>query len=182
LMAREFFLGDRLKARLFLYAALHLMVMPLALIWMAQMGAEPKILEVQVVWLALLSLLSGAAFEITRKTLGPKEERKAVDSYSKRIGAGGAPLLIMGLMIASTVVQVILLFHILGRPAWYWYLMAGLGLALALYMLARFIALPTAKGRKRNQAAVSLSMMLGYLLLIIAIIAEKGIEWSWNRI
>lgn len=182
LMSREFFLGDWLKSRLPLYAALHLLVMPLALLWMAQMGAGTGHLSLSVAWLALLSFFSGAAFELTRKTLGPEEEREGVDSYSRSFGVTRMPLVIMAFMIASAALQALLVTVVLGRPGWHWYLFIAPGLALALLMLEKFRRSPSAKARKRSQGAVSLSMLLGYLIVIVAIVVERGILWSWSRI
>src|SRR5215471_10239683 len=58
LMAREFFVGEWLGKRLVLYALSHMVVLPLALVWIAQMGAGGAELPKIVVLLPLLSFFS----------------------------------------------------------------------------------------------------------------------------
>ncbi|MBW2528750.1 MAG: UbiA family prenyltransferase [Deltaproteobacteria bacterium] len=179
LMAKEFFVGEWLNRRLLLYAATHMVVMPLAMIWLAQIGAEQSALPRNIGLLAGLSFMSGASFEITRKLRGPEEERDGVDSYTKVLGTSGAPLLVVALLGGSTVVQVLLLHWIFGGPArvW-WYGVLAAGLLPGVITLLRFRAKPTAATRKASEGAVSLSMLMSYLVVVIAVWSERGLSWS----
>jgi len=176
-MAKEFFVGEWLKKRLILYALSHMLVTPMALIWMAQMGGGQALLPGGILWLALLSFLSGATFEVTRKTWGPEEEREGLDSYARVLGVSRAPVVIMILLTAAAAVQAILLARLLQEPAWIWFLLVGAVLVLPFWALLRFRAQPSAVARKRNEAAVGLAMMLGYLILLAALVAEQGVAW-----
>jgi hypothetical protein len=179
LMAKEFFVGEWLAARLLLYAVSHMVVMPLSLCWMAQVGAGGTLVTADVALLAGLSFLSGGAFEVTRKTRGPEEERDGVDSYSKVLGVAGSARVIMALLAASTAVQVALLHRIFGGPAsWAWYGVLAAGLALPVVTLQRFTRAPSEKGREKNEALVSLSMLLSYVVVVVAALVERGIAWG----
>jgi hypothetical protein len=87
LMTREFFAREWLSRRLLAYGVSHMLVMPLAALWMAHLAVSRVRLGVPVVLLATLFFLGGMAFELARKTLAPDEERVGVDSYSKTVGA-----------------------------------------------------------------------------------------------
>ena len=179
LMAKEFFVGAWLEKRLVLYAVSHMVVMPMALVWMAALGATPARLTGSVALLALLSFLSGAAFEVTRKTKGPEEERETIQSYSRVFGATRAPLVAGALLLLSAGVQVALLFAILSdgpHPAWY----AGLAAPplIALVVLQRFRQAPSAAARGANEGAVSLAMLGSYVVVLAAMIVERGLVLS----
>ena len=179
LMAREFFVGAWLERRLVLYALSHMVVMPVALVWMAALGATPTGLPASVGLLALLSFLSGAAFEITRKTRGPEEERDTIQSYSRVFGTRRAPLVTGALLIASAGVQVALLFAISPdgpHPGWYAALAAPV--LLALVVLQRFVRAPSAAAREANEGAVSLAMLGSYVVVLAAMIVERGVVLS----
>lgn len=179
LMAKEFFIGEWLSKRLALYAVSHMVVMPIAMVWMAQMGAASVSPTATVALLAGLSFLSGGAFEVARKMRAPDEEREGVDSYTKILGVGGAPILVLVILAASTAIQVVLLLAIFGGPAhWGWYVVLGAGLALPAVTLLRFRGAPTAKARKLNELLVSMSMLTSYLVVITAIVVERGVAWG----
>ena len=95
LMLKEFFAGDWLGPRLVLYALTHLVAGPLALIWIALIGADGKHLPASVGWLALMGFLGGATLEVGRKLHAPQDERDTVASYTKSFGgpAGAAAVL-----------------------------------------------------------------------------------------
>ena len=48
-------------------------------------------------------------------------------------------------------------------------------LALGLYQLFRFIRLPSAEGREKNEAVVALTMLAGYAVVIAVVIAGNGL-------
>lgn len=176
LMAKEFFVGAWLEPRLVLYALSHMVVMPMALVWMASLGATPSVLPLAVGWLALLSFFSGAAFEVTRKTKGPEEERDTIQSYSRVFGTTRSPLVIGALLLASAGVQVVLLFAIAGGPPHPgWFVGLAAPVLFALVTLQRFRAAPSVAGREANEGAVSLAMLGSYVVVLAALVAERGV-------
>jgi hypothetical protein len=176
LMAREFFVGEWLGKRLVLYALSHMVVLPMALVWIAQMGAGGAELPKVVVLLPLLSFFSGFAFEITRKTRAPEQERDTVDSYSKVFGTRGAPLVVLALVTAQTAGVGLLLRHVFdGTPNVVWYA-AGLPiLGVPAFSLLAFRATPTPSAAKRNEAMVAVSTLLSYIVLVAAIVVRRGV-------
>ena len=177
-MAAEFFAGEWLKERLLLYAVSHMLVMPMALVWMAQMGSE-EWLPASIALLSLLSFFSGFAFELARKTKSPDAERDAVQSYSKVFGTRKAPMVTLTVLAAGAAVLVgTLLFITEGRPNW---LLIGLSiglLALPAWALIRFRATPSASTAKLQEGMCSLYMLAGYVILIVAVALERGIVWG----
>ncbi len=178
LMAKEFFIGEWLSKRLFLYALSHMVVMPMALVWMAQLGMPVVRLPGSVLYLALLSFLSGFAFEITRKTKAPEDERDTVDSYTRVFGTRGAPVVIALLCVAQAVVMVLMLRKIFpGGVHVAWYAGPLVIAALPALTLSTFARTPTPKAAKKNEGAVSLAMLAGYAVLIAALISARGLAW-----
>jgi hypothetical protein len=179
LMAKEFFVGAWLEERLVLYALSHMLVMPMALVWMAAMGATPAPLPAAVGGLALLSFLSGAAFEITRKTRGPEEEQDTIQSYSRVFGTRRAPLVIAGLLAASAGVQWGLLRLILPDGPGGGFLAALVApVIFAAVALQRFRAAPSEAARERNEGAVSLAMLASYGVVLAALVVARGVALS----
>lgn len=175
LMAKEFFVGEWLEKRLVLYALSHMVVMPMALVWMAQMGAPGSTLPLDVGLLAALSFLSGAAFEITRKAKGPEEERDTIRSYSQVWGTTGASVIVAVLLLASLGVQALLLRGIFGAPHWGWYLGLAVPALPALTTLHFYRVSPSVAGRERNEGAVSVAMLGSYVVLVAALVAARGL-------
>lgn len=170
LMAKEFFIGEWLSKRLILYAISHMAVMPIALLWMAQMGAGGAALPDSAYHLALLSALSGFSFEIGRKTWAPDKERPTVDSYSKILGVRGA----VGVLILLSLGLTALLYYMLPSP----YSIGAPILELpVLASLIGFARAPSEKASKRNQVVLGLQSLWAYLLLAGSYAAARGLTW-----
>lgn len=179
LMAFEFFVKEWLEARLVLYALSHMLVMPLAVVWMAHLGSDGEPVSHGLVWLCVAAFCAGGAFEVTRKTRAPQEERPTVDSYARNLGLKGACLLIVALLALGAVSQVALLSALLGQGLhWGWVAGAVALAAFPAWVLTRFMAAPDVTRRKHNEAAVSLAMLGGYALVVGALVIERGAQWS----
>ncbi len=178
LMAREFFCGEWLKRRLLLYAASHMAVMPMALLWMASMGAVGRPLHQSSALVALLSFLLGAAVELTRKTWAPVEERETVDSYNRVFGARRAPLVVMGFLVAAAAVEAVVLRRIVGAQGPTWQAAVLVAASLPVLSLYVFRRCPSASGRRRNEATVALFVFTAYGLLAAALVVKRGLAWA----
>ncbi len=179
LMAKEFFVGAWLEQRLVLYATSHMLVMPLAAWWMAQMGAGGQPLPATVSYFAALAFASGAAFEVTRKLYAPEDEREEIDSYSKILGVRWAAITVIAFLAAGLAVEGGLLRELHGGELrWGWFAALAVGFAVPFASLNAFAASPSSSGQKRNEGMVAVSMLVGYGVLIAALIAEGGITWT----
>lgn len=179
LMAFEFFCGEWLQKRLLLYAGSHMLVMPMAMLWMAQMGTAGAPLPSDIGWLGLLSLLSGAALEIARKIKAPAQERETVDSYTRVFGTTRAPLVVMGLLLGgtSTVLVLMLRLQYPDNPAVWWYVLVVIPLLPALWGLQHFRRCPLPKAAKTAEGLVGLATMGSYGVLLAALYAHRGVQW-----
>ena len=155
-----------------------MVVMPMALVWMAQMGAGEADLSIDITLLAGLSFLSGAAFEVTRKMKAPEDERDTIDSYTKVFGTGRAPFVVLGLLDAGVVLLAVLLHAVFpeGVALW-WYALLFATLLPASFALIAFRKAPSAKAAKQCEGMVALAMLAGYVILLAAIWVERGVRW-----
>jgi len=186
LMGAEFFCGEWLEKRLLIYALTHMAIMPLIVIWLAYLAApnqvaaqltESSLFSGAMLSMMALSFVSGFCFEITRKTRGPEEERDTVDSYTKILGISGSVRLIQVLVLLMMSCQWSLLYFLPVSYGWVYALVLALPAFVALKSLQSFLKAPALAGREKNEKAVALAMLLGYLVLIIAMaISSAGME------
>lgn len=101
LMTVEFFAGDWLEARLGLYAASHMVILPLVALlatacdW-AVAGTRPPM---ALGWFLAASYANGLVLEVGRKIRAPEDEETGVETYSKhwsRTGAVGVWMFALG--------------------------------------------------------------------------------------
>jgi len=182
LMGVEFFCGEWLEKRLTLYAFSHMMIMPLIVLWLANIatpsGDISNVLTPSLYLMMLLAFVSGFCFEIARKTRGPEEERETIDSYSKIFGTKGSAYVVIGLITGMLLSQAGLLVILEVEHSWV-YGIALLGTyLLAIKQVFSFISAPTLKGREKNEAMIGVNMLIGYLVIIIAVLVNNGIAWS----
>ena len=179
LMGKEFFCGVWLEKHLTLYAFSHMLVMPLIVWWLANLGAAGLALETTILWLMALAFVSGFAFEITRKSKGAEEERDSVDSYSRIFGARGAAIVILLLALAMLAIQILLVWQLAGAlPLWALAILL-IALGLPLLTLGRYWQQATEKARKHNEAAIALLMLIGYAVTIAVAIRATPFNLQW---
>ena len=178
LMTKEFFVPAWLNRHLTCYALSHMLVMPFAVWWLAQLALPGAALNPALLSSMSLAFISGFCFEITRKTKGPEEERESIESYSRIFGSRAAALLVLALVSAMLANQLWLLQLLLGGlPIWTLVLLLAV-YGLAVRQLLAFIRRPSAPLRNKNQAFVGLAMLAGYAVLIAALAIEHGLTLS----
>lgn len=165
LMRFEFFIPKLLNKNLLVYAISHMVIMPLIIIWIWSSHQATLVLNFELLYLLLLSLLSGFAFEIARKTHSIEAERETVDSYSKQLGLLNAQLLIIALAIGMCA-SLILLFNLLNVPI-YLYLTICVICLWIIWEYSKTIKNPTELAFRKNEKKVSLMMLVSYLSLIV---------------
>ncbi len=179
LMGKEFFVGAWLERHLTWYAISHMLVMPLIVWWLANLAQPGTALTQELLVLMLLAFVSGFCFEITRKTKGPEEERDSIESYSRIFGTKGAAWVVIALVTAMVTIQ-LWLIHIIAShlPLWAALILATF-YGLGLFFLQAFLRSPSAKARSKNEAAVALTMLAGYAVLIAVALNQHGLAAHW---
>jgi len=177
LMAKEFFIGEWLGKRLVLYAVSHMLVMPLAILWIAQQGSPDAPLPSAIGAMAFLSFFSGFAFELARKTKAPEEERPTVDSYTKALGVRAAPVTVVVVLAIGIVASLLVLSTTEGSIP----IVAASALAATVLppaaAVSGFLRSPTPKGAKRIEAMVGVAMLIGYVIVIASVVGNRGVGW-----
>lgn len=175
LMAKEFFVGTWLRPRLGLYAVSHMMVMPLAVRWMVQMGAGRAELPPVAWMLPVVSYFIGLAFEIARKIKAPIDERPGVDTYTRAFGTQRVTL-VLAFVLAAALTGFAAMLRVAGSG---WIPLAGEALlAVVLVMgwiaLLRFRRRPLASTAKACESTVGLAVASSHLLLVVVIGLGRG--------
>ena len=168
LMGVEFFCGEWLEKRLTLYAFSHMLLMPITVYWLANLAVPGIELNTPLILTMLLSFVSGFCFEITRKTRGPEEERDTVDSYSKIFGTKGSAYVVVLLLSSMLLFQILLLLSLDISIVWPYATAATAMFFYSLKFIFSFIRSPSLAAREKNETAIGINLLVGYLIVIIA--------------
>ena len=174
LMLKEFFVGGWLERHFLLYAASHMVAMPLAFLWVAQIGAGERDLGAGVLWLAAAGFLLGALLEIARKVRAPEEERSGVMTYTKALGVRGSAAAIAGGIagLAGMLAAVLGLLGALSMVAW----LVLAGAIAVVWVVSRAFALrPTPAAAARVEMVTGTGVLLPLLTLLVALVAARGV-------
>lgn len=166
-MRYEFLVSDYLKKRLLLYAATHMLIMPLLILWIWSAFYTADLLSTPFYLLACLSFLSGFCFEIARKTHAEEAEKPTVDSYSKSLGFYNSIKLILLFLSLGVFVQFYLLTLI--NAAWWTFLLISLLFIVICFIYFYKVKTPKEKLLRKAELLVSLFMLFSYLTIIIEI-------------
>jgi hypothetical protein len=128
--------------------------------------------------LILGALVSRFFFEIARKTRGLEEERETLDSYSKIFGTKGSAYVVIGLITGMLISQALLLFSLGIEYIWAYVIALLVTYAFAIKQILSFVSAPSLKGREKNEVAIAINMLVGYLVIIIAVLIINGLAWS----
>jgi 4-hydroxybenzoate polyprenyltransferase len=177
LMLREFFVPRWLQRHLVVYAVSHMLVTPLAVLWMAQLGAGDAPLDHAVWAYAVMALLFGFCFELARKMKAPAEERDGVTTYTSLYGVFAVSLTVAVLWATSTVTLglVLVLCRVPGDSPWLWLGIVALALPAPI-ALERLAHRPTPAAAKLAQAMVGVSLLAANVALATVLLARGA--WS----
>ena len=176
-MAKEFFIGEWLSKRLFLYAMSHMVVMPMGLVWAVSMAIPGVELPPEVYVLAGFSFVSGFTFEISRKIKAPEDERDTIDSYTRIFGTKGAPAVALGLVVVGALILCYVMQLIIPEVHVGWYAAALAVPVLVAQPFLKFIKEPNAELPDKIEAASGGALLLSYIILAVAIGLERGVTW-----
>jgi hypothetical protein len=175
LMTREFFVREWLRGRLIVYAVSHMLVMPLAALWVATMAA-PRAAASPAVWaFAALAFLAGLAFEIARKIRAPELEHPLADSYTQALGIPAASGLLFAVVIAASAAALGLTTLLVGAASLGMIVALGAAVVLAGWSLAGFRRRPTCSAARRSEAAVGIAALTTHLVPVFALLMARGV-------
>lgn len=178
LMTVEFFCGEWLEKRLTLYAFSHMLIMFLIGWWAANMASPDVSLDFGLTAHLLMLFVGGFAFEITRKTRGPEEERETVDSYTRIFGVQGASYLVLGLVTALVLIQGAVVTYVAGN-LWIGILVLLVFYGITVVQLFRFMSAPSLPMREKNEKFVGVLMVVGFAVVVAAVLVSRQIDFSF---
>jgi hypothetical protein len=179
LMTVEFFVPRWLNSHMPVYGASHMLIMPLILAWVMQIGASTATLTAPAGWLALMAFFSGCSYELTRKAWGAEEERDSVASYARQFGTGGVAIAITTTLAVALIASLGMVSSIIRPlPGWGWLVPPVLAWLLLVFTVSRYAKLPTIKARKLNESMVALAMAAAYVTPLTAMIVKRGLTWT----
>jgi len=179
LMLREFFAGAWLKRRLLLYAASHMLVMPL-LAAMVFSFATGRLFWRAPGWFWLYSFVGffvSFNWEISRKIRSPEEERDGVLTYTRLLGTYGAAWAVLAVRLVDTALVMGVARH-LGLGAWfYWALLALYSVCLVGFADYRWRTRPGSA--RRMEWYAGMYIVAFDLLLAVELVRLHGLEVAW---
>jgi hypothetical protein len=177
LLWREFFIPKLLARSYAVFAAAHQLLHP-ALVgfcfacWTAPTGRA----LVTAGLYSLFAAFSFLAFDVGRKLLPPELEREGYDTYSSMYGTRPAAWLGMALLAAASVALAAMEWT-LGAALW---VFPGIGAAwlLSAWGFVGFLRTPNERSAGKLKNFASINMMLGFLLIIIDLVARHGVRFT----
>jgi 4-hydroxybenzoate polyprenyltransferase len=179
LMLEEFFAGAWLGRRLLLYAASHMLVMPLLAV-MVFAFATGRHFWGAPGWFWLYSLVGffvSFNWEISRKIRAPEEERAGVPTYTRLFGTYGAAWAVLAVRLVDTALVMLVARH-LGLGAWfYWALVALYAVCLVGFLDYRLRTRP--ESARRMEWYAGMYIVAFDLLLAVELVRLHGLEVAW---
>lgn len=169
LMLKEFFVGEWLNRHFLVYAASHMLVMPLlALVAFSFTTGLYPWQAPGWFWLyAFVGVFVTFNWEISRKIRPPGEEVAGLDSYSRIFGAYGAAYLVIAVRVVDTLLVSLVGWH-LGLGAFFYAALAGLFL-VCLVGLLQFRFRTSAATARRMESYAGMYIIAFDLLLAVSI-------------
>ena len=178
LMLAEFFAGRWLRDRLLVYAALHMLVMPLlaAMLFSFATGRPPLQAPFWFWVYAWVGFFVTFNWEISRKIRAPEEEREGVQSYTRTLGTFGAAWAVLAVRAVDTAMVAAVGWR-LDLPAWFYLALVAL-YALCLVGFVQFRRAPTPVHARRMELYAGLYIVAFDLVLAAALAHRFGLELS----
>jgi hypothetical protein len=167
LMTCEFFCGEWLRRRLFLYSLSHMLVLPWMVMWCYALAVHETHFNSRTVYMLLaFTFLNGLIYEVSRKVRGLDEDRPAEPSFTQIWGVKGASWAVIGLLSLSFVAFAVVADRIFTLP-WWFLLPTKAAFALSVWAALNFKNRPVSKLRKANEGASALYVLIAYMSFII---------------
>jgi 4-hydroxybenzoate polyprenyltransferase len=178
LMLKEFFVRDWLRRHFLVYAASHMLIMPLLAMVVFSAATGLYLWEAPAwFWLyAFVGFFVTANWEISRKIRAPEDEREGVDSYTRVLGTYGAAYAVLAVRVIDTGMVARVGAH-LGLSAWFFAILLALfGVCMVGFAQYRFRTSP--RTAKRMETYAGMYIVAFDLALAIEIARANGIGFS----
>jgi len=175
LMLKEFFVRDWLRRHFLVYAASHMLIMPLQSLMILGFATGRMPWEAPgwywvYSWVGFFVTFN---WEISRKIRAPEEEIDGVDSYTKVLGLYGAAWAVLGVRVIDTGIVALVGRHLGLAPWFYAALVALFGVCLVGFLRFRFRTSPrTARAMEKY---AGLYIVAFDVILAVAIVQRNGI-------
>lgn len=176
LMRVEFFAGEWLRRHFLVYAASHLLVMPLLslTVFSFTTGRFPWQAPPTFLLYSAVGFFVTFNWEVSRKIRAPEDEIEGVASYTRIFGTRGAAHLVVAIRVVDTAL-VSLVGWRLGLPAgFYLALVALFGVCLVGY--GQYLARPDRARARRMELWAGVYVVAFDLILAASLAARLGVE------
>jgi hypothetical protein len=183
LMLVEFFCGEWLAPRLLPYALTHTVVTPLILLWVFTMGAGDIAWSALLGWLLVNSFFTSLAFEVSRKSVAPADERPEVDTYSRRYGSRRVAALCSALMVGGTLASVAAVGTVQNHldawaaPGAAWVVVLAVAAVAGCAAAVAYGRRPTPSAAKALEACCPLVNVVAQIVVAVAVLTQGSAQW-----
>jgi 4-hydroxybenzoate polyprenyltransferase len=176
LMRVEFFARDWLRRRFLLYAASHMLIMPLLalVVFSFATGGYPWEASGWFWLYAFVGFFVTCNWEVSRKIRAPEEEREGVDSYTKVFGTYGAAYLVLFIRVVDTALVALVGWH-LGLSIWFYAVLVALFL-VCLVGFVHYRLRTSARTARRLETYAGLYIVAFDLTLAVEIVRLYGLR------
>jgi 4-hydroxybenzoate polyprenyltransferase len=181
LMLKEFFARDWLRRRFFLYATLHLLIVPCLSLVVFSFATGRWFWEApRWYWLyACVGFFVAFNWEISRKIRAPEEEIEGVDSYTRRFGLYGAAWLVLWVRAIDTALVTIVGLH-LDLSIWF-YAVLFLLFAICAIGFLEYRLHTTPRTARRMETYAGFYIFAFDVTLAVALARTYGIDFfGWQ--
>jgi 4-hydroxybenzoate polyprenyltransferase len=177
LMLKEFFVGSWLRRHFLVYAASHMLIMPLFAMVVFSATTQQYLWDAPA-WFWVYSFVGFFVtfnWEVSRKIRAPADEIEGVDTYTKIFGTYGAAYVVLGIRVIDTGL-VALVGHHVGLDSWFY----GMLIALFLVCMVGFFQFrfnTTRKTAKRMETYAGMYIIAFDLTLAVELARLYGLSW-----
>lgn len=177
LMLREFFCRAWLKRHFLLYAASHMLIMPLfaLVVYSVTTGRYPWQAPFWFVFYAFVGFFVTFNWEVSRKIRAPQDEIPGVDSYTRIFGTYGAAHVVLLIRLVDTAMVALVGWAVGVAPWFYAALVALFGVCLIGFFDYRFHT--STRTARRMEAYAGMYIVAFDLILATEILRMQGVRW-----
>jgi hypothetical protein len=157
-----------------LYAFMHMLSMPLAFLWLAEIGAKGA-LPPSVRLLVLLGAGIAASMEVARKFRAPADERPTIDTYTSQLGIRGAAATLALLLIGVGAAAGGLISSAVSVSAAVYAVALPVAVAPGVASAVAFARRPDPSRAKLVESLTGVTVLLVLLITLASLLIQRGV-------